>query len=155
MTNRYCAVCRSTVADVAGLCPLGHALEPLEDPMRKVSSIRELRREVDLAFERARHEVAAVMGTPHQSRARAVPAAPPPPPPPIRRPAPPAPPILPAPPRETVWTALEHPMADSNAMRDGDPISAFAPAPRMDWGPKRSALLEWRGPFRRPSSASV
>jgi hypothetical protein len=112
--------------------------------------MRELRREVDLTFERAMQDVAAAVGMSHPPRARAVSAAPPPPPPP----APPSAPLPPPRPRTTVWTALEQEMAGSRRPSEGDPISAFAPAPRMDWGPKRPSFLERRGPFRRPSSAS-
>jgi hypothetical protein len=34
----------------------------------------------------------------------------------------------------TVWDGLE----DSPTLTPGDPIAAFAPSPRMDWGPKRT-----------------
>jgi len=54
----------------------------------------------------------------------------------------------------SVWQAFEHELAGARGIESGDPISMFAPAPRMDWGPERSALLK-RPSFRRPSGASA
>ena len=149
MTNdRTCAICKSVVDHAASLCPRGHSL----DAPRKHSSMRELRQEIDLAFERASQDVAAAIGRMHRPRASAVPPAPAPPPPPAL-PSDPGPPLPPQP-RATVWTDLERETMRSGRPNEGDPISAFAPAPRMDWGPKRLSFLERRGTLRRPSSAS-
>jgi hypothetical protein len=154
MTNdRFCPTCASRLTQVAGLCPLGHSLEPL---MRALS-VQQLREEVDRAFDRAMQEVAAVMGG-WQSKVGGGPALPPPPPPQeaqsdqrLHR-VPPAPPPMTSHP--SVWEALK-PQAAYLEPATGDPISAFAPAPRMDWGPQRPSLFEWRSRFRGPSSASA
>lgn len=54
---------------------------------------------------------------------------PPPPPPRVQMSSPPPPPLRPAP--TTVWDVLGQSRSEAN-----DPIAAFAPAPRMDWGPR-------------------
>ena len=66
--------------------------------------------------------------------ARPTVAAPPPPPPPpapvqMRTPPPP-----PAPRTQSVWDVLER--AGMEATQANDPITAFAPASRMNWGPE-------------------
>ena len=53
-----------------------------------------------------------------------------------RAPPPPPPPVAP---RRQVFAGLEH-----QAEVKGDPISAFAPAPRMDWGPDKGGLKRLR-----------
>ncbi|MGH2825945.1 MAG: hypothetical protein ACRDKF_03130 [Actinomycetota bacterium] len=59
-------------------------------------------------------------------------APPPPPPPPAPLKTPPPPP--PAPGAKTVWDVLER--AGMEATETNDPIAAFAPASRMNWGPE-------------------
>ncbi|MGH2789925.1 MAG: hypothetical protein ACRDJ0_02945 [Actinomycetota bacterium] len=61
----------------------------------------------------------------------AAPPPPPPPPAPVRMPPPPPPP---APRSQTVWDVLEQAGMDATEMND--PIAAFAPASRMNWGPE-------------------
>ena len=60
----------------------------------------------------------------------------------------------PPPPPKTggvIWQLLEA----GAELRAQDPIAAFAPAPRMDWGPSRIGFLRDRLSFRslRPRSA--
>lgn len=77
-------------------------------------SLAALRAEVDLAFEEARVQVAHALGE-----------AGPPPPPPLATPV-------------TVYPRMEETPSQGT-----DPITDFAPAPRMDWGPdRRQGLLK-------------
>jgi hypothetical protein len=164
MTSRFCRICDAEVQDAGGYCLLGHSLAVPSG----ISSLDELRAEVDRTFEEARLQVAAIGEAP-------VLAAPPiadprvpirplnPPfaieeattvadsPVPIRplnpAPAPPAPP--PAAPTGP-WAALSQEIERAAVVGAEDPIAAFAPAPRMDWGPER----DWRpkpSRLRRPS----
>lgn len=148
---RYCPKCSTEVEDTGGYCLLGHRLA-LDPP---ISSISQLREEIDRSFEDANLEVTAVLATvggetreeaiaygdiptgPMRTAAPAAPArmAPPPPPPPpaiSKKPNP--------------WEELENEIDIS-----GDPIAAFAPAPRMDWGPEKAKLFRRRVP-KTPSS---
>jgi hypothetical protein len=66
----------------------------------------------------------------------------PPPPPPrraVQSPPPPPPPPVPAEPN-TVWKVLEQGGYQGGA-RSNDPIAAFAPAPRMNWGPENETPI--------------
>jgi len=76
-------------------------------------TLSELRAEVDQAFEEARVKVAVTLGE----------VVGPPPPPPVMA--------------TTPVFVYEEPQAAGS-----DPITEFAPAPRMDWGPERSGLLK-------------
>jgi len=112
VSDRFCPRCNAEVEDVGGFCLLGHPLR-VSAP---VSSLSELRAEVDLAFEEARVQVAPVLGE-----------APPPPPPPSH-----------------MHRAMKL-VADEPAAEGPDPIVDFAPAPRMDWGPEKQGLLKRLG----------
>jgi hypothetical protein len=123
--TRFCPSCHTEVEARDGFCLLGHPLR-LEAP---TSSISELRAEVDKAFEDARAEIATVLitevpGMPVQvgavTQPPVAPAAPPPPPPPASR-------------FESVWQEQEAAQTETSS----DPIIAFAPPPRMDWGPRK------------------
>jgi hypothetical protein len=63
------------------------------------------------------------------------PTPPPPPPRQVQTPPPPPPPPVRAEP-STVWKVLEQGGFQSN-----DPIAAFAPPPRMSWGPENEAPI--------------
>ena len=159
MTSRFCRICDSEVQDTGGYCLLGH---PLAVPSG-ISSLDELRAEIDRTFEEARLQVAAIGEAPPVADPpvpirplnpplaieEATPVADPPVP--IRPlnppPAPPAPP--PAAPTGP-WAALSQEIELSAAVGAEDPISAFAPAPRMDWGPERDWLSK-PSRIRRPS----
>ena len=125
MTHRYCPTCASEVEEVDGFCFLGHPLKLHAAP----ASLSELRDEVERAFadtepapERALVGVAArTAAAPPRAQAPAAAA-------PARVSSPPASSVSPGP----------RPALD-------DPIAAFAPPPRMDWGPE--SLL--RGALRR------
>jgi hypothetical protein len=136
--TRFCPSCHTEVEARDGFCLLGHPLR-LAAP---TSSISELRAEVDKAFEDARAEIATVLitevpGLPVQLGAvsRAPVMAPPPPPPPASR-------------FETVWQEQEAAEPESAS----DPIVAFAPPPRMDWGPRKDKR---RMPFGRSRTAEL
>lgn len=133
MTNRYCPKCASEVEDTGGYCLLGHRLS-LVAP---TASLRELRAEVDRAFEDARVAVASTLGSPSEAPGQ-VPATPPPPPPQAARPHPPATPPAAPPVVPSVW----HELSGERAHAGPDPIVAFAPAARMDWGPDRKNPLK-------------
>lgn len=119
MTNRFCPQCQTEVEDTGGFCLLGHSLR-LAAP---VDSLKNLRAEVDRAFEQVSVDVADVLDQVRVSAGSQATALPPPPPPPRR---------------SDPFVELEAPTSDS----DADPMADFAPAPRMDWGPERHGLLK-------------
>ena len=126
MTERYCPKCQTDVEDVGGFCLLGHSLR-----LRPITeSMDEIRAEVDRAFEEARVQVAAITG-----EIPTVSSAPPPPP-------------LPEDLEEQTKTRMVEAWADfeEDAPNPTDPITAFAPDTRMDWGP---AGAKKRRGFRR------
>jgi hypothetical protein len=83
--------------------------------------LSELRAEVEKAFQAAQDEIAATV---HVTE---IPGGP------VLQGPPPPPPRVPASRFEMVWHKLEEEEPASNS----DPITAFAPPPRMDWGPSR------------------
>ena len=170
MTVRYCPRCKTDVEDTGGYCLLGHRLA-LDPP---VASIRDLREEIDRAFEEARLEVASVMTTDDVPTApmSAVARPPAPPPPPAQaadatplaedhaaRKVPPPPPPPRRPPGDSVPSEDEIRSRNASVWKDldrdvdivGDPIGAFAPPPHMDWGPEKAKLK--RKPSRRARRA--
>jgi hypothetical protein len=129
MSTRFCTRCNVEVDDTGGFCILGHSLAL--QPMTK--DLAHLRIELDEAFEQARREAT---GAPLPADG-----------PRLSPPAPPARPSASAPatpPNElvdgireragTIWAALDE------IPPEDDPIAAFAPPPRMDWGPERLHL---------------
>jgi hypothetical protein len=128
MTVRFCTACEGEVEAIEGHCLLGH-------PLRHeavTGSIDDLRAEVNVAYEEASFRVATVLveegETPKGLVITPVAVVPPPPPPP--------PPHRHRPSYEEMWAAYADDAEGSN-----DPIAAFAPPPRMDWGPKRLMTL--------------
>jgi hypothetical protein len=112
MSERFCPRCNASVEDVGGFCLLGLGLSVAPS----TGSLSELRAEVDQAFEEARIKVAVSLGEVL-----------PPPPPPVM--------------------ATTHSIASLRIQEEpqsggSDPITEFAPAPRMDWGPERQGLLK-------------
>jgi hypothetical protein len=132
MSDRFCPQCNAEVEDAGGFCLLGHSLRSVAP----VASLKDLRAEVDRAFEDARVQVAHALGDP-------------PPPPPIttrsgldlmEAEAPTraeAPTHTEAPTRTHAPTSTVYAAIDQTPSKGPDPISEFAPAPRMDWGPER------------------
>jgi hypothetical protein len=155
MSVRFCPTCSSDVEVADGFCLLGHSVR-LEAQMDQ--SLSELRAEVDKAFAEARVVVTTAMGPPPP---------PPPPAdaasqasaPSHLRPAgvPVSPSVLmsrqPAEPDTIAVGPTEHsparatavavapaawaPLATEPSLAGTDPIEAFAPPPRIDWGPDR------------------
>jgi hypothetical protein len=111
MSERFCPQCQAEVEDAGGFCLLGHRFSAAAP----AASLRDLRDEVDRAFEEARVQVAHALD----------PAGTPPPPPAVV---------------SSVSLVIEQGGASGN-----DPIVEFAPAPRMDWGPERQGLLKRLG----------
>jgi hypothetical protein len=174
MSVRFCPTCRTDVEDTGGFCLLGHSLR-----VAPATEIDELRADVDRAFATARAELAQINGRTARlpeppappaaytapvvpAPATAVPAAaaafdkaapalstaaaqPVPPPPPITEVSTGT---------DTVWSDFGDELAQAESPSPSDPISMFAPSPRMDWGPDRP-MLRRPSRFRRPSSASV
>ena len=133
MTERYCPKCGTDVEDVGGFCLLGHSLKLAS----VTDSMGDLRAEVDRVFEEVREQVQARIATVTGE----IPAvtAPPPPPPPVEATA-----AVEAV-EEATQTDLDPLWAnfDEDLSPNGqDPIAAFAPSPRMDWGPEKGRKLK-------------
>jgi hypothetical protein len=117
MTQRFCPLCATEVQDVGGYCRLGHRLR-LDPPQ---ASLGELRDEVERAFgdaEVVRREALVGAATGRGGVAPSI------------SPQPPARRATQAPPGAAPRSRPVSPAA-------ADPITAFAPPPRMDWGPER------------------
>lgn len=112
MSFRHCRRCGTEVEDVGGYCLLGHPLR-LSAP---TDSLASLRAEVNQAFADVEVKVAEVLAAAPAAHPQNV--APPPPPPPVR----------------SEVTEFEPSLGP-------DPITDFAPALNMDWGPERGRLL--------------
>ena len=119
--GRFCPQCRSEVEDAGGFCLLGHSLRA----SAPTDSLAALRAEVDKAFEDARVTVSTTL--------RDLPVPPPPPPTNGHKL------VSHAPPPPLPRLKVEEPVAGA-----ADPITDFAPAPRMDWGPERQGFLKGR-----------
>lgn len=126
MTFRFCPRCANEVEDVGGFCLLGHPLKL--DPL--IPSVAEIRDVVDRAVDEAHTSSSS---SPRESSSTG---------------APPPPPAATLYDRHTVWESLE-----TDADLPGDPIEAFAPPPRMDWGPDARPGLIARSRRRREPSA--
>jgi hypothetical protein len=118
-TTRFCPVCEAEVEAIDGFCMLGHFLK-LESVVPEPS---ELRAEVDRAFEDARAEVAAALSDPE-----------------------PAPDVVAI---HEQRASLFASLGEDLPLGASDPIAAFAPPPRMDWGPERVGIKRPRFSFRR------
>ena len=119
MTTRFCEKCSAEVEDVGGFCLLGHPLKV--DPL--IPSVADVRHEVDRVLEEVRDErYRSHDGNGQDAQAQT-------PPPPNGR--------LRA--GLSLFDSLSKEVRD----RSNDPIEAFAPPPRMDWGPSdRSTVLQ-------------
>jgi hypothetical protein len=139
MSVRFCERCRADVEDVGGFCLLGHRLTaPAEaDP------IADLRSEVDRAFEKVQVDIQAALD-PLKSLA-------------LENETPiPAGRVEPEPDGEQMLEdmqvtskALWKPLEGETPLAGNDPIVAFAPSPRMDWGPEKDKGRRSTG-HRRP-----
>ena len=131
---RFCPRCGSDVEDVGGFCLLGHRFPALpgSDP------IAELRAQVDEAFHKVQTDVAAALD-PLAGLARENDA---PVPVTSQASAETAPSVaeddLTVERLEVTSKALWQPLEDESPLSGSDPIVAFAPSPRMDWGPERA-----------------
>ena len=132
MSLRFCEKCSAEVEDVGGFCLLGHPLR-LEPP---IPSVAEVRQEVDRVLDEVADESyvrlddALVGGSGSDD---------PPAPPPARTR------------RPSLWDSLGRGSGD----KAQDPIEAFAPPPRMDWGPQERSNLLQRTIRRRQGVAPV
>jgi hypothetical protein len=181
--TRFCPSCQAQVADTGGFCLLGHRLgfDPADDSFKdlraEVEQVFEAARlEVEAVLDPSRTTPVVAQPTPAPPAvAPAPPAAvpvravsvggvlePPPSPSAVEHvPASnsglgsPQPPVIAqeahvAGGPNSVWSRL----ADQTPI-DGDPIEAFAPPPRMDWGPERTTIWRRRSHARRPSTAII
>jgi hypothetical protein len=148
MSERYCPKCAAEVPDLGGYCALGHSL--MLRPISEITNLGDLKAEVNKAFAEAELQVASVLAAAQGAVTGEMPAVPthsptlqtPPPPPPARyadefdeydeaarvR-------------SQTFWQTLDD---DDPEPSRTDPITAFAPAPRMDWGPDKSPAKKTR-----------
>lgn len=127
MSDRFCPQCGSEVEDTGGFCLLGHSLRETAP----TDSLAALRAEVDKAFEEARVLIAHTQPLQAPQVAQGASAG-------AQHAAPAPPPSLPV---TTVYPRIEEPPTQGP-----DPITEFAPAPRMDWGPeRRQGLLKRLG----------
>lgn len=124
--TRFCPSCRSDVEVTQGHCLLGHSV--ISEPSQ--GSLSELRAEVDKAFDDARIQISGFAPAPKD----------PAPAPPLREreevPVAAGSSGMPPPPAPTGRSAQEPWSEEGVATDPNDPIAAFAPPPRMDWGPK-------------------
>lgn len=165
--TRHCKKCNADVEDTGGYCLLGHPLRlnmetaSLDDLRKEIDEVfgsaqDDVREALSPLIEQVESAPAAVaQPQPEPAMAAAVAtmparyAAPPVQPvsPPVTPSAPPAaqrvaPP--PPPPKrqqtqfESLWESFENQETPA-PLDSGDPINAFAPPPRMDWGPERSS----------------
>ena len=118
-TRAFCQRCSAEVEDAGGFCLLGHRLSAGAPPPPPPAppKMDDLTQAVEQAFDEAGAKVAA-LATPETIEA-----------------------TKPLPSRyassvERTWAQLESAPAPS----PDDPINTFAPPPRMDWGPQRSAF---------------
>lgn len=117
MSSRaYCIRCDSEVENAGGFCLLGHRLSAAAPPPPPPPAMDDLAEAVAEVFEEAEAKLAALAPEAAQE----------PPPLPSRY----------ASSVERTWAELESAPAPS----PDDPINTFAPPPRMDWGPRRSAF---------------
>lgn len=161
MATAHCSTCDADVEAIDGLCLLGH-------PVGERSRLDDLRAEVDRAFEAASREVAAVLTgeiplvpkvepsvrqvtkplrleTPVLAETRVttpVPSAPQAASQPTTWQGPAAAAVPPPPPSGKLDVAGM--WAKANEPGNDDPINAFAPAPRLDWGPDAKKGLRRR-----------
>lgn len=124
---------------IDGSCLLGHAAHATSPE----SPLADIKAAVDQAFDEAEIQLGAVRvpepvsaGAPGPLPRAASPTPsvtmPPPPPPPSRV--------------DRYREALSH-ISEPNAA--SDPITAFAPPPRLDWGPERVSLFDLRAILKR------
>jgi len=135
MSERYCPRCGTDVEDVGGFCLLGHSLKLAS----VTDSMSGLRAEVDRVFDEVREQVQARLATVTGE----IPAVAPPPPPPPALEVPVVVEVV----EEASQTDLDPLWAnfDDDLSPEGpDPIAAFAPSPRMDWGPDKGKRLKRR-----------
>jgi len=154
VNTRYCPTCAVEVEDADGFCLLGHSLRAAPVTV----SMEEFRAGADQAFAAALAEPAnngrsPAPNTPPPNGARRPPA----PPAQNGRHSPPPPPTATTTEHTmpTMWQAFEDELAGTRPIESADPISQFAPSPRMDWGPERPGLLRRSSFQRRPSGASA
>lgn len=130
-TLRFCPRCRTDVEDAGGFCLLGHRF-----PVAEGDPVADLRAEVDSAFEKVRFDLEGALSRVDQRVPASVAAAP----------------SAPLPvyeqlrdddselvaeiksARHDVWSELR----DDKPISRDDPIVAFSPSPRAEWGPDRS-----------------
>ena len=114
MNTRFCERCSAEVEDVGGFCLLGHPLR-LDPP---IPSLAHVRQEVDRVLDEIRDE----RGHPGYDMGAG------------RAQGDVEPPPLPdrtAASGKSLWDSLRQ----AGGKGPHDPIEAFAPPPRMDWGP--------------------
>ena len=163
LSTRSCAECAAPLGPTDDVCLLGHRA-----PDRPTSDLAELRAKVNEAFAAAETQLQLltaelpVAEEPVAAQASPVHAAPVlggdlpglevtaemPAVSPIARPTPAAlapPPPPPPPPASQLFTLLP----DAAADRLDDPITAFAPAARLDWGPEKNRPSRAAGLLKR------
>lgn len=155
MKENICPDCGTQTLNDDGYCLTGHAV--MDAP--RARALSDLSEQVNAAFEEARVDLESTMWAgidPVAPVDMLAPAPPPPPPaapertaprPPTRVPPPPPPPkpqeaapeIRPVGSPHSLWDNFTDQLEEGDAvLSSSDPIAAFSPAPRMDWGPAKS-----------------
>ncbi len=132
-TVRFCTRCRAEVEDVGGFCLLGHRfpVTPADDPLA------DLRAEVDQAFQKVQVEVATALDPARISTADLLRAD-------LSSPEPKDEDEM-LEEMQVTSKALWAPLGEDAPVLRNDPIVAFAPSPRMDWGPEDPKLKRKSG----------
>ena len=133
MSVRYCTRCAADVQDAGGFCLLGHPLvdrEPENAPVAHAWGGLDIGRLPEDASDAPQEPLAnpyealaAENASDADDELDSLPAR-----------------------QRAVWAALNH----SDEVAAGDPISHFAPAGRMDWGPEKERKRGLRQLARRP-----
>ena len=111
-SKTFCNRCNAEVENAGGFCLLGHRLSALAPPPPPPPAMADLKQAVNEVFAEAATAVAVPAEPGEEQPSRYATSI------------------------DRMWAQLE----TAPAPAADDPINTFAPPPRMDWGPRRSAF---------------